>query len=258
MKNFDNIKALILDKDGVFVDFHKLWMRIIAARAQILAEYTTSNWDSFNHVRSTCIRAMGVDDEDETIDPDSPVSMPADMVKTAITTGLYIAVNSLEPTYTWKNAQADVAKSDKDLAEQLDFDDMIIAVDGSIDKIKAIAEAGFKLAIFTSDSAKNTEKTLAKFELNDIVQDTVAGMYKTADMYTGICERLGVKADETIFVTDSPVDARIGKEAGANVLAVFSGVIRKADQEKHAVNVDEFIDSLADLDLSALTQNAAV
>ena len=83
-------------------------------------------------------------------------------------------------------------------------------------------------------------------------------MYKTADMYTGICERLGVKADETIFVTDSPVDARIGKEAGANVLAVFSGVIRKADQEKHAVNVDEFIDSLADLDLSALTQNAAV
>ncbi len=258
MKKFENIKAIVLDKDGVFVDFHKLWMRMIAARAQILAEYTTTTWDAFNHVRTTCIRAMGVDDEDETIDPDSPVSMPFDMVKLAITTGLYIAVNSLEPTYTWKNAQADFSKSDKDLAEQLDFDDMIIAVDGSIEKIKEMDEAGLKLAVFTSDSAKNTERTLEKFELKDSVEHTVAGMYKTAEMYQGICDKLGVKPEETIFITDSPVDARIGKEAGANIIAVFSGVIRKEAADKHAANVDEFIDSLADLDIAALTQGAAV
>lgn len=258
MKKFENIKAIVLDKDGVFVDFHKLWMRLIAARAQILAEYTTSTWDAFNHVRSTCIRAMGVDDEDEMIDPDSPVSMPYDMVKIAITTGLYIAVNSLEPTYTWKNAHADFAKSDKDLAEQLDFDDMIIPVNGSIEKIKEIASAGFKIAVFTSDSVKNTEKTLAKFELNDSVEHTVAGMYKTAEMYQDICKKLDVKAEETIFITDSPVDARIGKEAGANILAVLTGVIRKETLDKHASNLDEYINTIAELDISALIQGAAV
>ena len=256
--NFKNIKAIVLDKDGVFVDFHKLWMRVIASRAQILAEYTTSNWEAFNHVRTTCIRAMGVDDEDETIDPDSPVSMPADMVKTAVTTGLYIAVNGLEPTYTWRNAQADVARSDKDLVEHLNFDDLIIEVEGAVEKILAMGEAGFKLAIFTSDSEKNTEKALEKFNLKSAVSDVVAGMYKTPEMYAGICERLGVKPEETIFVTDSPVDARIGKEAGANILAVLSGVIRKEDKDKHSTNVDEFIDSLADLDVAALAEGAAV
>ena len=65
MKSYDNIKAIILDKDGVFVDFHQLWMRIIAARAQILAEYTTAKWEDFNYVRTMCIRAMGVDEEDD-------------------------------------------------------------------------------------------------------------------------------------------------------------------------------------------------
>ena len=239
MKEFNNIKAIILDKDGVFVDFYKLWMRVIAARAQILAEYTTSTWDSFNHVRTTCIRAMGVDDEDETIDPDSPVSMPVNMVKTAITTGLYIAVNSLEPTYTWKNAQADVLRSDEDLAKQLNFDDLIVEIDGAVAKIKEFGNAGLKLAIFTSDSEVNTDKALEKFEMKDIISVTKAGMYKTADMYKDICKELGVDPSETIFVSDSPVDARVGKEAGANVLGVLSGVIRKEDKDKFAVNIDQ-------------------
>jgi len=258
MKSFDNIKAIILDKDGVFIDFHQLWMRIIAARAQILAEYTTANWDNFNYVRTMCIRAMGVSEKDESIDADSPVCMPADMVRMAVTTGLYLAVNQIEPTYTWANAIQDVRRSDKDLADQLNLQDMIIPIKGSIEKIKAISKAGLKLALYTSDSEKNSLETLNKFEIEDAFQSSVCGKYKTAELYKSICKQLKVKESETIFVTDSPVDARVGKEAGAHVIAVLSGVIREADKEANSAYVDEFIPSLAKLDLKKIRQSAAV
>lgn len=258
MKSYDNIKAIILDKDGVFVDFHQLWMRIIAARAQILAEYTTAKWEDFNYVRTMCIRAMGVDEEDESIDADSPVCMPADMVRMAVTTGLYLAVNHLEPTYTWANAIQDVRKSDKDLAEQLNMEDMIIAVEGSIEKIKAISKAGYKLALYTSDSEKNSQKTIEKFSINGIFETSICGKYKTIDLYKSICKQLKVKESETIFITDSPVDARVGREAGAHVIAVMSGVLREADKEANAEYVDDFIPSLAKLDLKKIKQVTTV
>lgn len=258
MKKFDNIKAIVLDKDGVFIDFHQLWMRIIAARAQILAEYTTGNWDNFNHVRTMCIRAMGVSEKDESIDADSPVCMPADMVRMAVTTGLYLAVNSLDPDYTWAKAIEDVRKSDKDLAEQLDFKEMITPIAGSIEKIKAISKAGFKLALYTSDSEKNSQETMDKFEIPGIFEASICGRYKTADLYRSICKQLKVKESETIFITDSPVDARVGREAGANVIAVLSGVMQEADKEANAEYVDEFILSLADLDLKKIKQAATV
>ncbi len=258
MKSFENIKAIILDKDGVFVDFHQLWMRIIAARAQILAEYTTGTWDNFNYVRTMCIRAMGVDEDDESIDADSPVCMPADMVRMAVTTGLYLAVNHIEPTYTWANAIADVRKSDKDLAEQLNMEDMIIPVNGSIEKIKAISKAGFKLALFTSDSEKNSLKTLEKFDISNVFDTSICGKYKTADLYKSICKQLKVKESETIFITDSPVDARVGREAGAKVIAVLSGVMRESEKDINKDYVDEFIASLAKLDLKKIKQPLAV
>ena len=138
------------------------------------------------------------------------------------------------------------------------MEDMIIAVEGSIEKIKAISKAGYKLALYTSDSEKNSQKTIEKFSINGIFETSVCGKYKTVDLYKSICKQLKVKESETIFVTDSPVDARVGREAGAHVIAVMSGVLREADKEANAGYVDDFIPSLAKLDLKKIKQATTV
>jgi hypothetical protein len=52
---FENIEAIILDKDGVFVDFNKVWLRIIAYRAQLIAERAANTSPELATIREACL-----------------------------------------------------------------------------------------------------------------------------------------------------------------------------------------------------------
>jgi HAD superfamily hydrolase (TIGR01549 family) len=251
MSDLGNIKAIILDKDGVFVDFYQLWLRIIGARAQILAEYTTETWENFNYVRSMCIRSMGVDEDDESIDPNSPVAMPFHMVKLAVTTGLFLSVNHLKPEYTWQDAMNDVERSNQDLQNQLNIKDLVQEVPGSIDKIKELAK-DYKLAVYSSDSEANVKSALEKFEIVDLISHIKAGTYKSAAEYQSICEKMGLKAEETLFITDSPVDVNVGKAAGAKVAIVMTGVLKENYKKLDEIQAqaDLVFDALASFEIN--------
>ena len=57
---------IIWDRDSYFIDFEKYWARLVGAVAQKIAENTTSNWGSFNQVRTESIRILGLNPEDGT------------------------------------------------------------------------------------------------------------------------------------------------------------------------------------------------
>lgn len=251
------IKAIILDKDGVFVSFHKLWLRVIACRAQIIAERTTETWDIFNKVRTTCIRAMGVDEDDESIDPFSPVSMPADLVDVALYTAVYLTINEINPKFTWLNAREIVDKSIIEARESFDVLENSEPIEGSIEKIREIHEAGFELAVYTSDTLEHSEGTLKKFGVEDCFSGVFAGKHKDKETYENICKSLRLKPSETILISDAPKELIGAKEAGAYTIGLLSGVSEKKVFETHEVKnfVDEIIPSLRDLDLKNLAMN---
>jgi HAD superfamily hydrolase (TIGR01549 family) len=255
-----NIKAVILDKDGVFVNFQKLWLRVIACRAQIIAERTTESWDIFNKVRTACIRAMGVDEDDESIDPYSPVSMPAHLVDVALYTALYLTLNEINPKFSWKESRKFVDDSIEEANRSFDIMENSDPIEGSIEKIKEIDELGFELAVYTSDTQENAEKTLEKFGIRDYFNEIFSGKHKDQKTYEQLCKNLGLDPSETVLVSDSPKELISAKQAGAETIALLSGVSEKRIFESKGVSefIDQILPSLKDLDLKNLSAKKKV
>ncbi len=250
-----NIKAVILDKDGVFVDFHKLWLRVIAYRAQLIAETSTGTWDQFNLVRTACIRAMGVDEEEETIDAYAPCSMPASDVKLALKVATYLTVNAWDPSFDFKRASDIVEQCFADTIEQLDFAEMAEPITGAIEKINELSEAGFKLGVFSSDSTMNINIALDKFSLKSKISVIQGDHFKSSELYTKLCKTLQLDPSETIMVSDSPHDLSIAKAAGAKTIGVLTGVVSKENIGLLKVVADEVLGSLSELKVSKLGDN---
>ncbi len=247
-----NIKAIILDKDGVFVDFHKLWLRVIAYRAQLIAETATGTWDQFHVLRTACIRAMGVDEEEETIDAYAPCSMPASDVKLALKVATYLTVYAWDPSFGFKQASDIVEQCFADTIVQLDFNEMVEPISGSIEKIKELANAGLKLGIYSSDSTTNINIALEKFKIKSAVAAVQGDYFKTTEIYIALCKKLKVEPSETIMVSDSPHDLNIAKAAGAHTVGVLTGIVSKENIGLLKVVADEVLASLSELNVSKL------
>ncbi len=254
MKTLKNIEAVILDKDGVFVNFHKMWLRIIAYRAQLIAENSSDTSDTLVQIRTACIRAMGVDEDDETIDPYGPCSMTLSDVRLALATALFITKNELDPTYKWFTAFNCVDDAIAKTWEALTVAELSEEVFGSIDKIQEIAKAGLKIGVFSSDSEKNVKETLSKFGLSKAIKKIKAGEHKTTESFIELCDSLGVNPENTIMVSDAPHDIAVTKAAGAHTIGVLSGIM----SESEADQADIILDSLAALDVSKISSKKKV
>ncbi len=253
-KKFENIEAIILDKDGVFVDFNKVWLRIIAYRAQLIAERASETSPELQAIRNNCIKGMGVDEDLDTVDPFGPCSLPKDSVRFALATSLYLAKNESDPNFGWTHAFEIVDECMIQAREELNAPELSEEIPGSIAKIKEIAEK-FKVGIFTSDTMENTTEILDKFDLAGSVSEEIqAGEVKTAEAYQRLCERMGVNPQNTIVITDNPNDIRAAKACGANTIAVLSGVL---DEDYNLAIIrdltDEVLNSIVDLNLDNLS-----
>ena len=248
---FENIEAVILDKDGVFVDFNKVGLRIIAYRAQLIAERASNTSEELVSIRNACIKAMGVDDDLDTVDPYGPCSMPRDTVRLALATAVYLTKNGVDPNFGWLHSFEIVDDCMQQAREELKVSELSEEIPGAIAKIKEIAE-NYKVAIYTSDSMQNTIETLDKFDLaGSVCEDIQAGEKKNADNYMTLCEKIGVKAENTLLISDGPLDIRAAKACGAKAIAVLSGVLDEDYNMKSIRELtDEVLDSIAELDIN--------
>jgi len=256
MKEFSNIEAVILDKDGVFVDFHKLWLRVIAYRAQLIAEAAADNSDSLVKIRTACIRAMGVDEDLELVDPYGPCSMPLSSVRLALATAVFLLQNETDSAFTWEKSFYIIDRAILEASQTLNIPELSEAIDGSLEKIKELAGFGFKLAVYTSDSLINTQETLKKFQISSLIAAIQAGELKTADNYRSLCEEIGVRPENTLLITDSPVDLAAAKAADARVISLLSGIIDEQTIPRYVEDAsDAILKSLADLELGPISDN---
>ncbi len=251
---FENIEAIILDKDGVFVDFNKVWLRIIAYRAQLIAERAANTSPELATIREACLTSMGVDEDLDTVDPYGPCSMPKESVRFALATGLYMAKNATDPNFGWIHSFEIVDECMQQVRDELSVTELSEEITGSIAKIKELAEK-FKIAIYTSDSLQNTIETLDKFDLaGSVCENIQAGEKKNADNYLSLCQKIGVTPENTLLISDGPYDIRAAKACGAKTIAVLSGVLEEDFNLKTIIDLtDEVLDSIADLKLSNIS-----
>lgn len=248
---FNNIEAIILDKDGVFIDFNKVWLRVIAYRAQLIAERAADTSPELAAIRTACISSMGVDEDLGSVDPYGPSSMPKDVVRIALATGLYMAKNAFDADFGWMHSFEIVDECMAQAKEELKVSDLSEEIPGATKKIKELAEK-YKVAVYTSDSMQNTTEALDKLDLaGSICEDMQAGERKTADNYLSLCQKIDVKPENTLLISDGPNDIRAAKACGAKTIVVLSGVLEE-DYNLQSISelVDEVLPSIADLDLT--------
>lgn len=251
MSKATEIEVIILDKDGVFVNFENLWGKIIVYRSQLLAENSLNAWEGFETVRNDCMRVMGLNPETEEFDPYSPgSSMPFEHVKIALASCLFTSVRKFRPEFNWKNAIDAVEQSVVQVKSSYNYVDLSEPIDGSIEKINEIHNAGFKLAVLTSDIKENAIGALEKFGVKDKFTRVNAGKRKTPEVYQKICDELGVPASKTVMVGDTPYELESARSCGATTVGVLSGVVPEHEKQILEEHADMVLGSLADLDLS--------
>lgn len=74
-KSEHQCNTILWDRDSFFIDFNCYWSRLIGTIAQKVAENTTNNWNNFTLIRTHVIRALGINLENDYVEPSSPVNI---------------------------------------------------------------------------------------------------------------------------------------------------------------------------------------
>lgn len=105
--------------------------------------------------------------------------------------------------------------------------------------LKQLHDAGYQLAIISSNSPRNIQRFLEKYDLHEFfekVQGNVGLLGKTT-VINGLIRKHGCKADEVVYVGDEPRDIDAAHKARVHSVAVTWGFIGASVLETHAPSI---------------------
>lgn len=154
---------ILWDRDSYFIDANNYWGRLTATIAQKVAENTTSNWGNFNQIRTQTIKLLGINPENDTIEPSSPINfLPINVFPSLITSSLaniikdkkYDELNGLFRT---------IINTSLEESKEFIKDSIILE---NIEIVKQIQKS-VKQILITNDSKENNEIVLKNSNLGN-------------------------------------------------------------------------------------------
>lgn len=214
---FNNIAAVIFDKDGTLENSGAYWRMVGSERARLIDARIPG-------VGEPLMMAFGI--ADDTINSQGLMAVGS-RTENEIAAAAYIA----ETGKSWHES-LDMARSAFDEVAESKY---LIKTprtaplyDDVRETLKSLNHRGLKIGILSADSTKATEKFVAEHELDDYVQICVGtdGTVIKPDpqLYLKTCQGLGLPPKQTILVGDSAVDMIMTKAAKA---AAAVGICRQ-------------------------------
>ncbi|MBO5446217.1 HAD family hydrolase [bacterium] len=225
----DDIKTVLLDKDGTFIDLHYFWGKMTELRVKEIIKRFNLEAGNF---RKLCLH-LGYDIN------------TGKMLSNGIT-ALYSRSKIIE-IFRGNLEEFDVFTTDEELAEIFDYvseifyQDMVKytkPIESAVEFIKVLSQKGVKLGVVTSDSVVSTELTLKNFGWEDLFEVVVgretSNETKESGALTKIAlEKLGANPQATIMIGDAPMDYISAKNAGIeNTILVATGQIRAEELQQ--------------------------
>lgn len=225
----DDIKTVLLDKDGTFIDLHYFWGKMTELRVKEIIKRFNLEAGNF---RKLCLH-LGYDIN------------TGKMLSNGIT-ALYSRSKIIE-IFRGNLEEFDVFTTDEELAEIFDYvseifyQDMVKytkPIESAVEFIKVLSQKGVKLGVVTSDSVVSTELTLKNFGWEDLFEVVVgretSNETKESGALTKIAlEKLGANPKTTIMIGDAPMDYISAKNAGIeNTILVATGQIRAEELQQ--------------------------
>lgn len=221
-RSVTNVKAVLFDKDGTFIDSHVYWGGIIRKRADALCAQYKLATDLSDLIQIS----MGLDTKSGRLMPNGPIALqPREVV-------IQHVLECLE--------KLGVAASSSDIADLfvevhkkflIGIDQYITLINGFVDLAEKLRSYGVKIAVVTTDAVENTQSTLRYLNIEHLVDAVVGKESSTLPKETGMpaliaLKMLDVEPCDAVCVGDAPMDVSMGTNAGCKAtIGVTTGQV---------------------------------
>ncbi|MCV0395844.1 MAG: HAD family hydrolase [Rhizobiaceae bacterium] len=226
-----SIRAVLFDKDGTLVDFHRTWSAI-ARRLALEAA------DEDAHEAERLLERAGYDT--------ATASFRADSVFAAGTNAEVVAL--WHPHLGTDGRRALTARFN--MITAVEGAEMAVAVEGVPEALAALKKRGLKLGVATNDSTGGAERTVRALGIASLFDatygyDAVASPKPAPDVVLAFADAMGLRPSEIAMVGDNGHDMACARAAGAGLaVAVLSGT---GTRETLSPLAHVVLDSVADL-----------
>jgi phosphoglycolate phosphatase len=212
-------ELLVFDKDGVLLDFHAFWVALSQLRATTIARLAGEDaW------AEPLLTGWGVD-------PTGRVS-PSGVLATGtrVEACLMAATWLHHAGFPWTQARELASEGFAEAEREAERALRARALPGVAAALGSLRDAGWRLAIATTDRTESAAGFLTNLGLREafvsvVGGDRVATSKPDPAMFLLACEESGVAPGAALMVGDTDVDMRMGRRAGAcATIGVLSGV----------------------------------
>ncbi|MDF5708383.1 MAG: HAD family hydrolase [Nostoc sp. S4] len=201
---FDNIQAILFDKNGTLED-SETYLRSLAQRAARLIDAQIPG------IGEPLLMAFGVNGNN--LDPAGLISV-ASRRETEVAAAAYIAENGRGWFECLKIARQSLHEAEKYIGQT----PSPVFV-GSLEVLKYLHEAGIKLGILSAATTDEVQQFAAHHQLSDYIQLQMGvdeGPSKPDPiLFLQACQALGVEPGTTLMVGDSVGDMQMARDAKA-------------------------------------------
>ncbi|MGB7250654.1 MAG: HAD family hydrolase [Phormidesmis sp.] len=211
---FENIQAVLFDKDGTLADVEAYLIALGRSRAQMIAERVRDLPDGLllafgqqgNAIAPDGLMAVGSRDE-------TKVAAAAYVAATGI--GWIAALNVVESAFQQAKGQLPLKVSQTP------------PLKGTSELLTQLEQAGVKLAIVSSDTHQEVAAFITHYQLTEISWYCGAQaltLPKTdPNFLTFACEAMAISPAETLVIGDSAADFALARRGAAGFIAMTGG-----------------------------------
>jgi phosphoglycolate phosphatase len=212
---FNNIQAVIFDKDGTLASSEAI-LRSLAQRRSRLIDAQIPG------VQDPLLMAFGI--TGDRIDPAGLMAVGT-RLENEIAAAAYVAETGRGWVESVEIVRSAFTEADRHLSPKAQQTPLI---SGALDLIQRLAEAKIKLAILSSDSAANVEEFLAVYGLQPYFQAAYGAnsqfLTKTdPNLLQPLLAVLAVPPQQVLIIGDSQMDVQVAKDANLAGCIGFTG-----------------------------------
>ncbi len=234
-KQFNNISAIIFDKDGTLSDSKSYLRELAIKRARIIDAQIPG-------IGEPLLMAFGV--ENDKIDITGLMAVGSREDNQIVAAG-YIAETGRSWFESLIIAKKSFDEADKVLPEIASNSPLF---DGVKEFLNYLSKSNLKLGILSADTTQGVENFLTNHQLSDCfslkmgVDDYINKPNPL--LFLNACEKLGVKPESTLMIGDSLGDIEMAKNAKA---AGVIGICWHQPNSNHLKNADVVISDLKEI-----------
>ncbi len=203
---FENISAILFDKDGTLADSHTFLKELASVRSRLLDQQVSG-------VGAPLMAAFGC--LAGTYDPAGLMAVGT-RYENEIAAATYVAATGKPWADALDIARAVFAESDRHFTRKAKFTPPLPAI---VTLLQHLHEAGIKLAVLSGDTTAHIRDFLACYDLDAIVTWCAGSEKPPAKpdprMLQEACHQLGVASHESLVVGDSALDCQLARQGQA-------------------------------------------